>query len=101
MRFNDYYYNVYLPAHTKRGTRIWHFMGCLFTIAWVAAFAILAGLVNSLYAFGLVFSPFVVYPFAWGSHLYIEKNKPLAWSNPFWAKACDWRMCYDILRGIY
>jgi hypothetical protein len=47
----------------------------------------------------LVFTPFVVYPFAWTGHFYFEKNKPAAFSKPLWAKACDWVMLKDIFTG--
>jgi len=47
----------------------------------------------------LIFVPFVVYPFAWIGHIYFEKNKPAAWSNPIKAKICDWLMTKDILTG--
>jgi len=47
----------------------------------------------------LVLTPFVVYPFAWSGHYFFEKNRPAAFSNPLWAKACDWIMLKDILLG--
>jgi len=47
----------------------------------------------------LLLTPFVVYPFAWSGHFFFEKNKPAAFSNPFWAKACDWVMLKDIITG--
>tara|TARA_R100001510_G_C7643936_1_gene201434 strand:+ start:1028 stop:1195 length:168 start_codon:yes stop_codon:yes gene_type:complete len=47
----------------------------------------------------LVFTPFIVYPFAWSGHFYFEKNKPAAFSRPLWAKACDWVMLKDIMIG--
>jgi hypothetical protein len=43
--------------------------------------------------------PFVVYPFAWSGHFFIEKNKPAAFKNPLWAKASDWVMLKDIIIG--
>jgi hypothetical protein len=43
--------------------------------------------------------PFVVYPFAWSGHFFIEKNKPAAFKNPIWAKAADWVMLKDIIIG--
>jgi len=43
--------------------------------------------------------PFVVYPFAWSGHYFFEKNRPAAFGNPLWAKACDWIMLKDILTG--
>jgi hypothetical protein len=101
LSFDDYYHLTYLPAHSKVSTRRWHFVGLLATIVWIVTFLALAIVSHVAFLIGLLISPFVVYPFAWGSHLYIEKNKPLAWSNPLWAKACDWRMCYDMLRGKF
>jgi len=47
----------------------------------------------------LVLTPIVVYPFAWSGHYFFEKNKPAAFSNPLWAKACDWIMLKDIIIG--
>jgi hypothetical protein len=47
----------------------------------------------------LLLAPFVVYPFAWTGHFFFEKNKPAAFKHPLWAKACDWIMLKDILRG--
>ena len=47
----------------------------------------------------LVLSPVVVYPFAWSGHYFFEKNTPAAFSNPLWAKLCDWIMLKDILIG--
>jgi hypothetical protein len=93
MSFEQYYKGIYLRAHRKKGTRIAHFIGVLFTIAWfIASIA-----VNNLFMFSL--TPFVVYPLAWTSHWLIEKNKPLAWSNIWLAKASDFRMCWEMLTG--
>ena len=47
----------------------------------------------------LILSPFIIYPFAWTGHAVFEKNKPAAWTNPLWAKACDWVMMRDLLTG--
>jgi len=33
------------------------------------------------------------------SDFFLEKNKPAAFKHPFLAKACDWLMFRDILRG--
>ena len=40
-----------------------------------------------------------LYPFAWIGHFVFEKNKPAAFSNPLWAKACDWIMLKDWILG--
>jgi hypothetical protein len=47
----------------------------------------------------LLATPFVVYPFAWFGHYVFEKNEPAAFSNPLWAKACDWIMLKDWILG--
>jgi len=47
----------------------------------------------------LLAAPFVIYPFAWTGHFFIEKNTPAAFFHPIWAKACDWVMLKDILTG--
>jgi len=47
----------------------------------------------------LFLAPFIVYPFAWTGHFVFEKNKPAAFKNPLWAKACDWAMFKDMLMG--
>jgi len=43
--------------------------------------------------------PFIIYPFAWAGHYFVEKNKPAAFKKPLYAKASDWVMFFDILRG--
>jgi len=87
------YYEYYLTLHQDKWCRRMHFIGQLVTIGYVAAvvFAQLWWL--------LLVAPFVIYPFAWSGHLFFEKNKPPAWSNPFLAKVCDWLMFRDILLG--
>ena len=96
MTFNSYYRDIYLPAHSKRSTKLLHMAGVLATFLWIAA------ALNQTMTVGLLMllmSPFVVYPFAWASHAIFEKNKPLAFTNPLWAKASDLRMCAEILTG--
>ena len=90
--FNEYY-NHYLTLHKNKWCRRLHVLGQLVTIAY-AIFCIK----NSLW-FLLLGLPFVVYPFAWSGHYFFEKNKPAAFKNPLWAKACDWVMLKDIVIG--
>ena len=47
----------------------------------------------------LIFTPFVIYPFAWSGHYFFEKNEPAAFSSPLRAKISDWMMFRDILLG--
>lgn len=97
MNFKDFYV-IYLQAHKHPLTKIAHIIGNLLTVAYFS-YVLLLCFSNLLFAPMLLFTPFIVYPFAWSSHLYIEKNKPLAWSKPIWAKAADWVMMFDLLRG--
>ncbi len=92
MKFNEYYEN-YLTLHQNKWCRRLHVLGQLVTVAFVCAC-----LLSELWVL-LVLTPFVVYPFAWTGHYVFEKNKPAAFSNPLWAKACDWIMLKDIITG--
>ena len=87
------YYQHYLTLHQNVWNRRLHVGGQIATILFTA-FVIFKGMWMLLLA-----APFIVYPFAWAGHLYIEKNKPAAWSKPLWAKACDWVMFKDWLMG--
>ena len=92
MSFKEYYEH-YLSLHQNKWTRRLHVCGQLFTIMFIAGV-----LYYKMWAL-LLLAPFVIYPFAWFAHFFFEKNKPAAWSNPLWAKACDWVMLRDILIG--
>lgn len=92
MTFDDYYYNEYMPLHTKTSTRVCHYIGMIATLIWIVA-----SFKFSLWL--LLAAPFVVYPFAWFGHFAFEKNKPAAWSHPWYAKLSDWRMGWEALRG--
>jgi len=92
MYFKEYYQH-YLSLHQNKTCRRLHVLGQICTIAFLF-FIIYTG---NWYFLPLL--PFVVYPFAWGGHYFFERNKPAAFKNPLWAKACDWLMLWDIIRG--
>lgn len=92
MSFNEYY-EYYLTLHQNKWCRRLHALGQIATLLFVA-FVIYNG-----YWPLLLLAPFVVYPFAWSGHYFFEKNKPAAWTNPLWAKACDWIMLKDMITG--
>ena len=92
MNFNEYYKH-YLTLHQNKWNRRLHALGQFATILFV-----LACISGSRWG-ALLVTPFVVYPFAWSGHFFFEKNKPATFSNPLWAKACDWVMLKDILIG--
>jgi hypothetical protein len=90
MNFKQYY-QYYLTLHQNKWNRRLHALGQLSTLAFVGF------CVTNQYWSILLITPFIVYPFAWSGHFFFEKNKPAAWSNPLWAKACDWIMLKDML----
>jgi len=92
MKFHEYY-NYYLSLHQNKWCRRMHVIGQLFTLLYVAL------VLNYQVWVMLLLTPFVVYPFAWAGHYVFEKNKPAAFSNPLWAKVCDWIMLKDWILG--
>ena len=92
MKFHEYY-QYYLTLHQNKWCRRLHVLGQFVTIAFIIEVIYLQ--VWPL----LVLAPFVIYPFAWTGHFVFEKNKPAAFSNPLWAKACDWIMLKDWILG--
>tara|TARA_R100000008_G_scaffold21543_1_gene11338 strand:+ start:16736 stop:17026 length:291 start_codon:yes stop_codon:yes gene_type:complete len=92
MNFQQYYQH-YLALHQNKMCRRLHVLGQATTLL-VLLYAILSKTWLLLLAV-----PFVVYPFAWSGHFFFEKNTPAAFSNPLWAKACDWLMLRDWILG--
>lgn len=90
MSFKEYY-QYYLTLHQNKWNRLLHALGQLSTLTFISICVV------NQYWLMLLIAPFIVYPFAWSGHFFFEKNKPAAWSNPFWAKACDWIMLKDML----
>ena len=89
----DEYYKYYLTLHQNKWCRRLHALGQVVTILFIAL------VIYKSYWPLLLLTPFVVYPFAWSGHYFFEKNKPAAWTNPLWAKACDWIMLKDMILG--
>tara|TARA_R100000808_G_C2133429_1_gene142154 strand:+ start:1109 stop:1414 length:306 start_codon:yes stop_codon:yes gene_type:complete len=87
------YYKYYLTLHQHPKCRLMHFIGQLMTI--IAALVIFI----NWYWYLIPIIPFLVYPFAWIGHYAFEKNTPAAFTNPWYAKASDWLMFRDILKG--
>jgi hypothetical protein len=89
----DEYYEHYLTLHQNKWCKRLHVLGQLTTISFLIV--VIHFKVWPL----LLLAPFVIYPFAWTGHFVFEKNKPAAFSNPLWAKACDWIMLKDWILG--
>jgi len=87
------YYNYYLTLHKNPKCRLLHFIGQFVTIIFLVVVTY-----YQKYIF-LLFTPFIIYPFAWSGHYFFEKNKPAAFSNPLYAKISDWLMFKDVLLG--
>jgi len=86
------YYQHYLSLHQNPWCRRLHVLGQISTIIYIV-------LCVKYFLPLLLFSPLVVYPFAWSGHYFFEKNKPAAFKDPLKAKLCDWIMFKDILMG--
>ena len=98
MTFKEYY-QMYLTLHQNKWNRRLHVLGQIVTISYFALCLYLVVFKSLLFAPMFLALPFVVYPFAWSGHFFIEKNKPAAFKNPSWAKAADWVMLKDIIIG--
>lgn len=98
MTFKEYY-KMYLTLHKNKWNRRLHVLGQIMTIIYFISILYLCINKSILFLPLFVFLPFIVYPFAWSGHFFIEKNKPAAFKNPLWAKAADWIMLKDILLG--
>ena len=97
--FKDYY-QYYLTLHQNKWCRRLHAIGQVATISYIIL------CVSYSLWIPLIFTPFIVYPFAWIGHVIFEKNEPAAWKGTRdygWttlkAKACDWIMLKDIITG--
>ena len=87
------YYVMYLSMHQNKICRRLHVLGQMMTLLWIA------GCIKYGLYWLLVFTPLIVYPFAWSGHYFFEKNKPAAFKDPIKAKIADWIMLFDIIRG--
>ena len=87
------FWPVYLRAHSKRGTRVLHYLGTLLGLGLLASAALLADWRLALAA------PVVGYAFAWAGHFGIEGNKPATFGHPLWSFASDFRMLGLALTG--
>jgi len=85
------FYPYYLSEHSKKGTRIWHYIGI------TVFFALLIGgfiLGQYMLFFGL---PLAGYGCAWIGHFFVEKNKPATFQYPLWSLTSDFVMYFQWL----
>lgn len=86
------FWPFYLREHSKRRTRLLHYIGTalLLPIA-LAAVTLIPWLWLAL--------PVCGYGFAWVAHFAVEKNRPATFTYPKWSLISDFRMFWLMLRG--
>ncbi len=87
------FYPFYLSEHTKKSTRIFHFIGT--TLFFVFLFFIFYDQ-NIWFIIPTILVP---YFFAWIGHFGFEKNKPAAFKHPFLSLLCDFKLYFEIIIG--
>ena len=92
MKLKDYY-KMYLTLHQNKNCIRLHFLG-----QWVTLISTFLIFYHWLW-YLIPIIPFIIYPFAWTGHYLFEKNEPAAFKDPWKAKAADWMMFWDILKG--
>ncbi|WP_019946332.1 DUF962 domain-containing protein [Hymenobacter aerophilus] len=87
------FYPRYLREHSRRGTRILHFVGTTLFLGLLLAallrqqpWLVLAGVVAA-------------YGFAWVGHFFVERNRPATFQHPVLSLLGDFRLYWDLLRG--
>jgi hypothetical protein len=79
--------------HSKKGTRIFHFLGTSLLFVFLARAILLHSILELLYA---VIS---AYGLAWFSHFVIEKNRPATFRYPVFSLMGDFKMYALLLTG--
>lgn len=87
------FWDFYVREHSKRATRVLHFIGTSLGVILLAWF-IWRG---PWYYIPLCFV--VGYAFAWVSHFAIEKNKPATFKYPLWSFISDYKMMWYMITG--
>ncbi len=87
------FYPFYLKEHSRKGTRILHFVASGLAIG----FAFL-----SLWHRSALYVPLgflVCYGLAWVSHFFVERNRPATFQYPLYSFVADFRLFFDLLTG--
>ncbi len=92
-RFESFeeFWPFYVKEHSKKATRILHFIGTT-----AAGACVLGGLVTKR-RWLLAVAPVAGYGPAWISHFFIEKNKPATFTYPLWSLKADGIMWWKTL----
>lgn len=94
-RFQSFeeFWPFYVKEHSKKSTRILHFVGT------TGAMGCVAGAVLLRKPWLLLAAPVVGYGPAWFSHFFIEKNRPATFTYPAWSLRADFVMWKKTLDG--
>jgi hypothetical protein len=90
--FDDFWPH-YVRAHSKKSTRVLHFLGTSAGLT-SAAVGALTGRLGYLLA-----APLLGYGPAWIGHFFFERNVPATFGHPFWSLRADFVMFAKMLRG--
>lgn len=86
------FWPFYVKEHSKKATRILHFVGT------TAAMACVAGGIFTKRRWLLAVAPVAGYGPAWISHFFIEKNRPASFKHPLWSLRADLVMWSKMVR---
>ena len=87
------FYPRYLREHSRRGTRVLHFVG---TTLFILGLGQLLRTGNWNWLGGGVVA---AYGFAWVGHFFVEHNRPATFLHPWYSLLGDFRMYFDLWRG--
>lgn len=87
------FYPRYLREHSKRGTRVLHFIG-------TTLFLVCVGLsIGRGQPWWLLAGVVAAYGFAWVGHFFVEHNRPATFQHPWLSLLGDFRLYFDLWRG--
>ncbi len=90
--FEDFW-PYYARAHSKKATRLFHFIGTVLALLCLPA---ALGTQNLWY---LAMGPILGYGPAWFSHFFIEGNKPATFGHPLYSLRGDFVMLWMMMQG--
>lgn len=86
------FWQQYLRAHSRPGTRRLHYAGTILGVGLLSA-----GLLRRDWRL-IVAAPVTGYALAWLGHAAIEGNRPETFGHPIWSLASDFRMLAGAIR---